>query len=70
MSYQELIKAVDALVESPPSPETVAPEERLTLLASLDKLRNAVETPMDATFRIVLGVSSSKLLLDNLEWEN
>jgi hypothetical protein len=67
MSYQELIKAVNTLAENPPSPESVAPEERLALLESLDKLRNAVETPMDAGARIVFAVSSSRTRVDGME---
>lgn len=57
MAVSDLIKQINQVVENPPAPDAVSEEERVTLLASLEKLRNVVEAPIDFTTRVIFGVS-------------
>lgn len=57
MAVSDLIKQINEMVENPPAPDAVSEEERVTLLASLEKLRNVVEAPIDFTTRVIFGVS-------------
>jgi hypothetical protein len=62
MSLSELIQNINGVISNPPAAETVDPSERLALLGVLDKLRDVIETPVEATGRILFGVSLSKPL--------
>ncbi|CCD46539.1 hypothetical protein ACHAPC_004333 [Botrytis cinerea] len=55
MAVSDLIKQINQVVENPPAPDAVSEEERVTLLASLEKLRNVVEAPIDFTTRVIFG---------------
>ncbi|EDO03575.1 hypothetical protein SS1G_06056 [Sclerotinia sclerotiorum 1980 UF-70] len=55
MAIIDLIKQINEVVDSPPSPNAISDEERVALLASLDKLRAVVETPVDFTTRVIFG---------------
>lgn len=57
MAIIDLIKQINEVVDSPPSPNAISDEERVALLASLDKLRAVVETPVDFTTRVIFGVN-------------
>ncbi|PQE20270.1 quercetin 3-O-methyltransferase 1 protein [Rutstroemia sp. NJR-2017a BBW] len=55
MSVAALIKQINQVVENPPAPGTISNEERVGLLAALDKLRATVESPIDFTTRVIFG---------------
>lgn len=57
MAVTDLIKQINEVVENPPAPDAISNEERVALLAGLDKLRSVVETPVDFTTRVIFGVS-------------
>ncbi|KAJ8066397.1 hypothetical protein OCU04_005460 [Sclerotinia nivalis] len=59
MAIIDLIKQINEVVESPPAPDAISDEERVALLAGLDKLRAVVETPVDFTTRVIFGVNFS-----------
>jgi hypothetical protein len=62
MSITELIQKINGVISNPPAADTVDPAERLALLGALDSLRGVIETPVEATGRIIFGVSRSKPL--------
>jgi hypothetical protein len=57
MSVAALIQQINQVVETPPAPDAISNEERVGLLAALDKLRATVESPVDFTTRVIFGVS-------------
>jgi len=64
MNLQDLTTRINAVADHPPLTEAITAEDRLALLGALKKLENAIEAPMDATSRIVLGVCFLKTLLE------
>ncbi|RAL68038.1 hypothetical protein DID88_008761 [Monilinia fructigena] len=55
MAVTDLIKQINEVVGNPPAPDAISNEERVALLAGLDKLRSVVETPVDFTTRVIFG---------------
>ena len=57
MDVRELIKNVEAGASTPPG--QVKEEERVELLAACNRLKGALETPLDLTTRVIFGVEFS-----------
>lgn len=55
MSVSELIQTLKARADVPPS--DVKEEKRAALLAACEKLKGSLETPLEATVRVVFGVN-------------
>ena len=56
MDVQDLIRHVTAAAQA--SPGQVKEEERVELLAACNKLKGALETPLDLTTRVIFGVGT------------
>ncbi|TGO49749.1 hypothetical protein BCON_0201g00170 [Botryotinia convoluta] len=67
MAVSDLIKQINEVVENPPAPDAVSEEERVTLLASLEKLRNVVEAPIDFTTRVIFSAHGQVSLRIGIE---
>lgn len=55
MSFSDLAKKINAAVDG--GAANVKEEERMELLEACENLKRAVESPLDATVRIIFGVS-------------
>lgn len=55
MSDFELIQTLNARSDAPPS--DVKGEERAVLLAACEKLKGILESPLEATVRVIFGVN-------------
>ena len=63
MDVEELIKNFTAAASAPPG--QVKEAERVELLAACNKLKGALETPLDLTTRVIFGVGTP-LTIENL----
>jgi hypothetical protein len=61
MTVAALIQQIGEVIENPPAADAISNEERVGLLAALEKLRAVVETPVDFTTRVIFGVSLQDL---------
>ena len=61
MNLPELTKSIIAATKTLREENDVKNEDRLAFLGACDKMRAAIETPIDASVRIVFGVGSLKL---------
>lgn len=56
MNISDLTKSISAAVDALPSGDDIKYEERRELLTATERLKTALETPVEAAFRIIFGV--------------
>ena len=55
MSFSDLAKSINGAADGPT--QHIKEEERMELLQACENLKRALESPLDATIRIIFGVS-------------
>lgn len=58
MSLESITQFIGDAVDSLPAGDKIEPRQKEALIAACDKLKAAVETPLDFVFRLMMGVWS------------